>query len=390
MIVCKGCTAENTEDSKFCKLCGAALELTKPAISPEDVEPMLKDGFKLVQEGRTVEALFLANSLVEAAPQSHSAYALLGMAHEESGDIRSAVEAYEKVVELNPESAIDRIKLGQLKRKLEVSAAPEELEVRARNWVAGFSAVAAALAVATLGVILALGNGRAQAAEKDKLIAANSFNNGAQGFQLLTQAQQAQQPQQQQQAGENSPVSQPATQQLPIPGGTNRSVPKPMERINAGNRPLTLEISPSSLPNSNISVRPQPPNTQATNTQPTPKPDPGIVEPKRPGPGRIVIAPAKGGAMTGSDSAVSENIYRVAQQKMAGGDYAGAIRDFTVALSGSRKPALIHQLIGRCYSRIGDAASARSHFQTALQMYEAAGNVNEAKACKRELDLLDG
>jgi hypothetical protein len=49
---------------------------------------------------------------------------------------------------------------------------------------------------------------------------------------------------------------------------------------------------------------------------------------------------------------------------------------------------LIHQLMGRCYARIGETANARQQFQAALAIYEKAGATNEARACRRELDLL--
>ena len=85
---------------------------------------------------------------------------------------------------------------------------------------------------------------------------------------------------------------------------------------------------------------------------------------------------------------MSENTYRIAQDKMKAGDYGAAIRDFQAALPGSDKKALIHQLIGRCYTRLGDKSSAKQHFEAALSMYEAAGAKSAADAVRREIGLL--
>ena len=59
------------------------------------------------------------------------------------------------------------------------------------------------------------------------------------------------------------------------------------------------------------------------------------------------------------------------------GAFQGAIRDFQASLAGSRRPAITHQLIGRCYARLGDKGNARRHFETALELYERSGSANE-------------
>lgn len=74
---------------------------------------------------------------------------------------------------------------------------------------------------------------------------------------------------------------------------------------------------------------------------------------------------------------------------MAAGDYKGAIGAFESSLKGSKNPGLTHQMMGRAYQRVGDKDSARKHLQNALEQYEKAGAVNDAKAVKRELELLD-
>jgi tetratricopeptide (TPR) repeat protein len=139
---------------------------------------------------------------------------------------------------------------------------------------------------------------------------------------------------------------------------------------------MTIEISAEQLP--------KPASTQEPKTAKPERPeDTNVIER---GPGQINISESR--RAPANDSSVSENTYRIAQDKMKAGAYREAIRDFEAALSGSGKKALIHQLIGRCYTRLGEKAAAKQHFEAALSMYEAAGSKSAADAVRRELGLL--
>jgi tetratricopeptide (TPR) repeat protein len=377
-IFCKGCKTSNTSDSKFCKLCGAKIEVTSE-IKPEDAEKLLKDGFELVADGHAEEALFLAEAVLDANPANASAYALKAMCHEERGEVSLAIASQQEVVRLNPDSTLDRIKLAQLKRQEEPGVHDSDLEVRERNWVAIFSAVAAAVVVGVLGIALAMNNERSAAAKPDQRVAARVAPPAPEAF-----ASPAKQPTSQPDAPPTNAPAATEPSRNPVVGNPMNSTP-----------PLTLNIRPENGGLPDVRIGGSTPTTPKPSTASGPeasvtRADPNLIEqPERKGPGRIVIEESRGGANPG-DASVSENIYRVAQQKMANGDYRGAIRDFAASLAGSRKPGLIHQLMGRCYARIGESANAKQHFQSALQIYEQAGNENEAKACRREIELLAG
>lgn len=378
MIACKACGAENSVDSKFCKMCGDVLA-HKAEINAEEAESLIRDGFRLISESRPKEALFLAEAVTAALPANPGGWALKAMSLEESGNLQAAESAYEKVVELKPESTLDRIKLSQVRKRLEDETGGSQ-PAKNSNIVAITAALGAALAVVAIGVALALSSPAGAKSPEKELLAENSPQ--PQGFVVKQE-----QPQTQQNSNNVQPATQPP-QQSPAPQNREPVVKNPF------GGPLVVE--PSAIPRTDGRSLPDVGNPASvpapatTNTVAAPPPgDSNLIEPKdKQSPGRIVITPSA--SQRTNDPAVSDNIYRVAQQKMATGDYSGAIRDFTAALAGSRKPALIHQLIGRCYARTGNAAEAKRHFETALQMYEAAGSANEAKACKRELDLLDG
>jgi TolA-binding protein len=143
---------------------------------------------------------------------------------------------------------------------------------------------------------------------------------------------------------------------------------------------LVVDITPDQLEKIGNSAKPPTPNNT---TPPNNNADENVIERS---PGQINISESR--KVAASDPGVAENIYRIALNKMKSGDYRGAIRDFQAALSGSDRKAMIHQLIGRCYTRLGEKSSAKQHFETALSMYEAAGAKSAAESVRREIGLL--
>ncbi|MBA3725530.1 MAG: tetratricopeptide repeat protein [Armatimonadetes bacterium] len=347
------------------------LDLPEASVKAEDVEELLKDGYRLIHEHKVDEALFVASSILAAFPDEAGAHVLRGMCFEHKGDMVSAIAAYGEVARLRPESTLDQIKLNQLRRSTEVpSEAPAD---QRRSMVAILCALGAAAVVSGVGIMFALPPD-AERRQKETLLTDNTYQ--ASGFELPSQ-----EPQPKRTLPANTPAG--ASSELPAArsnaSGQRPVIPNAMRSV----APLSvpLEIVPANEGSLSAAGRSEP-NTAPTapaSAGPKPRPKPKSV-------GRIEIA--ESGPANPSEPAVSENTYRVAQNKMASGDYRGAIRDFTASLAGSGRPALIHQFIGRCYARVGETGSARQHFQSALSMYEKSGAENEAKACRRELDLL--
>jgi Flp pilus assembly protein TadD len=383
-LFCTACRSDNSIDSKFCKNCGR--ELDRPAVvSSADADSLVKDGFRLLHEGNASEANFIAGRIVAAQPNNPAGHALRAMCFEEAGDLVGAIAAYEQVVRLRPDSRIDQLRLSQLRKKLDESIVVRD--TRSSRLVPIMSGVVATLVVSALGVALALPKDtRANAAESPQT---QELQPAAKGFEIP-----ATRPQTPQNTAQPNAAQQPRTQTAQ--GSGSAGIGNPMRNI----PPVSFnnfEISPSGG-NQLPAVTSEPPATanptfsQGTSITPKnsvqpPTGDANVLSPKR-DPGKILIAESDSRPANNNDRDVSENTYRVAQQKMASGDYRGAIRDFTAALGGSRRPGLIHQLIGRCYARIGETGNARQHFETALQIYEAAGATGEARACRRELELL--
>ncbi len=387
-IACRYCNAENPADARFCKLCGQPLAAEATSrLSTAEVEETVQDGYRLLADGKPHEALYVAKAALAQAPDDLGGLALKGMALEALDDLPGAVACFERVVELNPSSTLDRIKLEQLHRRLYET--PYQEEAGGANWTAILAGVGATLVVVAVGALLALSQGR----PKEPLASAEPPPNVA-TFQP-TQQQPPQQPQgaQQPQADQSATNNQPAIRPPTFGGGGT-----------AFSGPIVLSPDQvSGLPDvhaqgggSNAGVaQPDGGVSAPSNPPPSNNGDDNVISPPTRDP-VIQIKPHEGrggGTGSGGSERESENIYRIANEKMKAGDYRGAIADFQKSLSGSTRPALTHQLIARCYRALRDFDNAKRHFEQALRLYEASnapGAQAGAEACRRELAALGG
>ena len=127
MYACKQCGTGNPLDSSFCKKCGTALPADELSEARARLAEMLDEGNNLFTEGRTDEAMLIAEAAVNANPSSHLAYSLKGLCHERLGQIAEALECYETAVGLNTDSSLDKVKVAALRNRLaqRVTEAPE-------------------------------------------------------------------------------------------------------------------------------------------------------------------------------------------------------------------------------------------------------------------------
>lgn len=398
MIRCQECQADNLAGSRFCRLCGKPLPLRSPVpnIRPEDIDRVLSEGYRVMHSGDVEEALFLADAVLGVDPENSSALALKGLCLEKLGDLEGAVSVYEELVVRNPDSPLDRIKLAQLRRKLGSVQKDEEV-IKARKALAVLGSILATLLVGIGGTVLALFQS-SPSPPAEEVTAQQTLS----GFDFP-------EPSARQPAGDSPPNSEAPPSSAPSGGSASPPVSGSFPRPNVPwLPPVNFEISPSpqggtgTLPAVGTSPSPSPSPAPQSPGESRPSREPGDEnvmpppsEPPPRNPGTVIITP-RGENAEASPRAVSENIYRIAQQKMAAGDYAGAIRDFLTALNGSDKPALIHQLLGRCYKNLKEVAKAREHFEKAISLYESAARAGseEAKAameaCRKELQSLGG
>ncbi len=145
---CPNCDTNNGKTNKYCRACGTRLEVLSsrepepPA--PTDEVALGEELFavhELVESGDLDTALEKSEALSEANPGSGSAHAIAALVYErkselafEDGDpaqgrefLKRAIDRYEAIVDLNPDSAADRGKLASLRMKLSghITAAPK-------------------------------------------------------------------------------------------------------------------------------------------------------------------------------------------------------------------------------------------------------------------------
>lgn len=390
-IACRYCNAENPADARFCKSCGQPLAAEATShLSTAEVEQTVQDGYRLLADGKVHEALYVAKAALAQSPDNLGSLALKGMALEALDDLPGAVACFERIVELNPSSTLDRIKLEQLHRRL--YEAPYEETTKGANWTAILAGFGATLVVIALGALLALNQRR----PAETLASAEPETNVA-TFQPIEQPPQ-QTPQQPQ-------ANQPAQGEA---GSSSAGGIRPPS-FGGGNTPFSgpIILSPdqvSGLPD----VRGQGGglSRNGSGQEGASEPSPSNPLPSNSGDDNVISPPARdpviqikphegrgGGTGSGGSERESENIYRIANEKMKAGDYRGAIADFQKSLSGSTRPALTHQLIARCYRALGEFDNAKMHFEQALKLYEASnapGAQAGAEACRRELAALGG
>ena len=135
-MFCLHCGTENDADSKFCKECGSTVVDKKRAkvassgkLAPHIAEdlgasmpenPQLKRLLDMAfwhnETGSIPPAILACEAALMIEPNSTTALSLLGVLYEKQGDIQKAIDAFERVVELNPDSEADQDKLAALKR----------------------------------------------------------------------------------------------------------------------------------------------------------------------------------------------------------------------------------------------------------------------------------
>ncbi len=404
----------------------------KPELTPHVVMELVSQGQRVLGQGRAEEALTLAESVLEDMPNSVSALALKGDALERLGDYAGALETYEKVLELKPDSALDRIRASQLRRQLTPLATEEDyVPTHKRSLMMG---AAAAMFVLAVGIPVIWAFTQPQKNADSTEVASNSGGYVAENFPNIApvpsaanestgqrsavppSAQDAA-PRQTNEGRSQSSVVSPGGYTPPsgasqLQGNENLGSIQPVNPVMEGTRP-EIGIQPTNPP-----VDPRP--TLGGGTVPTAADDPSVISggqtPKREDPGIINIQPsATNGSGSGSrvgntgsqeasgdDEAArqsSETLIRVARDAFVKGDYARAADAYEKALRQGASRGSTNQRLAQCYERLGRKADAIAAYERAISAYQAtlssgSGDSSRVQAaldtCRQALKNLRG
>ena len=130
-MVCPSCGTHNSKPYKFCPDCGQRLvppaAATGPSLSDgSGAKPvarldeaaqaarLLDQAFQLYDDAQYDEALGCCQASLALDPGGSTAHSLLGMIYERLGKTAEAVQQYQLVLQMNPDSIADAIKLETL------------------------------------------------------------------------------------------------------------------------------------------------------------------------------------------------------------------------------------------------------------------------------------
>lgn len=124
-MFCTECGIKNSQESNFCKQCGHRLDKPTSPISEEQfnstlpqneqVGALMERAYSLRVGGDLIGASTLCEQALKLSPDSASAHSLLGQIYEQQGETAKAIREFEMVLEHNPASIADRVKLDQLR-----------------------------------------------------------------------------------------------------------------------------------------------------------------------------------------------------------------------------------------------------------------------------------
>lgn len=421
MICCAQCQVENSLDSKFCRGCGAAISDVELIAAREANAQLVGDGFRLLKDDRADEAQMAAEQALANDPQDPVALSLLGDCHERSGRLDEALTCYEKMVELQPDSPLDRIKVQHLRKMLTARALEPEPDDRRRAML--MAGLVGVVVFALAGAAVAILNRPAPAEQR------LAFNDGVQQVEGFGRAEDAAQKPPATQTQSTTYTGQAATSQLapgdvgPIKndaetqGGTppvstvGRDLPSIGGRLPNATRSgstasLTGEIAPLrvNVPQS-FSLKPDGSGDAAGLPRPVPQPDlnepkdeaptppaprdSGVVMEIRPSAGQATL---RGGSeSTGSSAGRAETLARVARNQLQTGNYAAAAGAFEKALGAGADPGPTNQRLAQAYERMGRTRDAIAAYTRAADAFESgAGTRSKAAAiaCRQAVKVL--
>jgi len=388
MVSCKHCSTPNSLDSTFCKRCGTALPDEDVQAAQEKLTALIAEGNTAFNEGRTDEAMAVAESACLSNPSSVPALSLKALCHERRGELAEALECADQIVDLNPDSELDKIKRNQL----------------------------LCIGIGAAKIMNRTDTGKSVAADAVKESAPLTVPQVSQQTNPGSNSQTTppqQQPQQQPRVYDRSSES-TGGRSLPYSDGSGvlpntGNDPNAPEITLQGNIPVNPPL-PKADPNDRDTGKIKSPTSVASTEKPTqgddPPPKPDETKAAETNPGLVDIhissGPRKtfgGGAENISNAGGAAALDKIGIQRYQLGSYGAAAASFEQALRSGGDQVTINQWLGRCYGNLGrksDQVEAYKRCVSAAQAALAKGSGNKDRihaildTCQQELKVLQG
>lgn len=433
MVNCPTCHVSNSIDSQFCKGCGSALPVDAIQSAQLEFSSLVSEGYRALNDGRAEEAALIAQNALDQNPENVAALSLKGMAMEKMGKLAEALEAFERVVTLNPSSALDKIKVQQLRNTLSARVL-STTESKPNRGAAIAGAVAAVLFVVAVGFAFAQFNSNRTGKSNNGSVAMGQVQPDSGNQQIAPD--KSGQPEVKTDQGTQKPTGTPNGGNSAGNGTGNGSPPNPRDPnyvppIREGansNNGIKLPNIGGTLPrvtDGGLSgtvppVRP-PINGTIGNAAPTNKTAPTKTEPvsddpdpdmtggakttggdsgQKTDPGVIDISVSKGGGSKGSTPEMGvQALQAAARQQFMLQKWDQAARTYERLRSLGHSSPINEQRLAQCYERLGQKSSAASAYRRAIAMLEdliRAGTGDTSRyqqqldSCRQALQVLGG
>lgn len=385
MVDCIQCGASNALDGKFCRSCGQALslELMSDALAHHD--ELIEEGFRLFKEGRAEEAMMVAESVLDENPRSVRGLSLLGLCQENYGDLAGALATYERLLTIDPDSSLDKIKVQHLRKAL---TAKIQAPSNGSNRQLAFAG-AGATVMFVIAVAIAIASTQRQ---KPNIVASNPPPKTAPDLATFDPSnfpsQQTGVPPRVNADPSPGAVEAPAEQEAPSTENPTRvSDPQPLTgNIAQGTEPVKINVVPerqtgddSSGPDEAAVKKPNDPEPEPTKPAKDeqakpPADDPGVIEISV----RRDLQPTTtsgGGSISKSTEQSGTElqvVLKAATEQFQLGRYENAAKGFEKALQAGGDAGRLNQRLGQCYEKLGRKDDAIRCYQRAASAYDAA------------------
>ncbi len=379
----------------------------EPELEPGDLDAarrlQVTEGQRLLGQGRSVEALALAEGVLAEDPAFAEAWALKGDCLERQGEAGAALAAYRRIEELGAATALDRIRLAQLEKAAEFEEFVVEEEAPKRGLLIAVAASVLVLSLTGLAFFMA---------SQPQASAVNQPVSGAPApaydtFEPVAPAPQAGAPAASGQAqadpqGSPDPIREPAPNQAAPDRTRVNGSSRPLDEAGTGYQPLNpmtgagTQISPNGG---------QPAAAPAgAPSQPAPEFESNAQAQAPSGPAPIIeIRPSQGsggseGETTG-DALSADALVRKARDAYLVGNYSQAADAYEQALRMGASPGGTNQRLAQCYENLGQRQSAIRAYERAVAAYERSRNRGQGdssvidaslEACRAALRRLRG
>lgn len=406
MLVCEECLAKNTLDGRFCRQCGTELPEDLREEMKAEAEKLLIDGRQLLNDGRTDEARLVADAVLEIDPGCANALALKGDVFEKEGLFAEALEAYQRVAEVRPDHAMDRIRIAHIEKLVAAEEIAVEEPVGNRKGV--LLVAAAGVLLLSVSAVLFMVSSQPKTDTSGWVVS----NEQATGF---TEIDPTLVPTVPGAVSSPEPSAQPTTESTTAithdsparRGGFVQTRPdsgfvragSPSELGNAPfTPPVNLEPWQNPQPNTNTATaRPADEVEGATlgaPEQPTEKEDdPGVIE--------IRTKPQEQGNNPGASSGgaqTAEELIQKARNLYIQENYSGAAAAYEQAIDKGATSGATYQRLAQCYEKLGRRGDAIKNYRKAVAAFDRqisrgsdSSSIRAAKeSCERAISALGG